>query len=68
MDDCEPCGFGYTSPAGAESKEQCTRLPHKCPAGQIAPPDAVSEAECACRPGWGGKLLVAGVKLQREGC
>lgn len=54
MEDCKPCGFGYTSTAGAVSFKECRAVAQPCPIGQRAPEDAASSAECACYPGFGG--------------
>jgi hypothetical protein len=47
---CKACGWGFTSAAAASSKEQCVAV-HECPAGQLAPPGAVSVKQCGCKPG-----------------
>jgi hypothetical protein len=52
---CTPCGFGYTSPVGAVSKQQCVLTPQACPIGQWAPEDAVAKDQCVCYPGFGGE-------------
>ena len=54
LEECLPCPFGYTSAPGAKGIESCVKVAMKCPAGQIAPSDAVSPDECACLPGYGG--------------
>jgi hypothetical protein len=55
-EDCLPCPFGKTSQQGATDASECRPITQQCPAaGQIAPPDAVSEAECRCLPGHGGE-------------
>jgi hypothetical protein len=54
MEDCKPCGFGYTSYAGAVTFKECRAVAQACPIGQRAPEDAASSAECACYPGFGG--------------
>lgn len=51
---CTPCGFGSTSPPGSTSSSQCQPVAVTCPSGQIAPVGAVSAAQCACQPGFGG--------------
>lgn len=50
---CTPCGFGFTSRAGATGKDQCRAI-DACPAGTAAPPDATTVGECVCLPGHGG--------------
>lgn len=70
MDDCQPCSFGYTSRAGADSQRECVPEAQACPVGQIAPPDAVSEELCGCLPGYGGERLsveMGGYLLGRSG-
>jgi hypothetical protein len=54
MEDCKPCAFGHTSSAGAVSQYDCVPTIRSCPPGQGAPPDAVSEDQCGCLPGYGG--------------
>jgi len=55
MEDCKPCPLGYTSGPGTVSDTKCVKVPQVCPAGQIAPPDAVSPEQCACMGGFGGE-------------
>lgn len=55
MEDCKPCGFGYTSPEGSESFMDCRPVAQRCPIGQSAPEDAASVEECRCYNGFGGK-------------
>lgn len=56
MEDCEPCGFGFTSREGATSREECRPVQQACPIGQWAPADAVSKEDCRCYKGFGGEL------------
>lgn len=52
---CRPCRFGYTSPAGAVSEEQCVPT-NACPVGTELLKDAkdpVSVGDCVCKPGYG---------------
>jgi hypothetical protein len=53
LEECKPCPFGYTSMAGAASLADCVPAARRCPPGQVATPDAVSDAQCACLPGYG---------------
>lgn len=48
--------FGTTSKPGARSADECSsnRIEQPCPVGQVAPPDAVSAAQCGCMAGFGG--------------
>jgi hypothetical protein len=56
MEACVPCPFGFTSPVGATSKEQCQLTPQACPIGQWAPETAVAQDECRCYAGFGGEV------------
>jgi hypothetical protein len=56
---CKACGFGYTSPPGATSVEQCSVV-NACPAGTVFRSEVSSgrdEAsgllDCVCKPGHG---------------
>ena len=50
---CNPCPFGTTSAPGSSSSASCVATLTACPAGQIAPPTAVTVSECSCLPGFG---------------
>ena len=50
---CNPCPFGTTSAPGSSGVASCVTSRTACPAGQIAPPTAVSVSECSCLPGFG---------------
>jgi hypothetical protein len=53
-EECQPCPFGSTAPAGSMRLEACVSVAQECPVGQMAPADAVSKEQCACYPGFGG--------------
>jgi hypothetical protein len=57
MEDCQPCPFGTSSKAGAESSFDCVPVAQKCPPGQIAAPGAESREQCGCLPGYGGTYV-----------
>jgi hypothetical protein len=57
MEDCQPCPFGTSSKAGAETTFDCVPVAQKCPPGQIAAPDAESREQCGCLPGYGGAYV-----------
>lgn len=61
MEECLPCAFGTTSAPGAKAEDQCRPLPQACPAGQEAPPGAVSAQLCGCLPGYGGAFGLTGM-------
>lgn len=67
MEACQDCWFGYTSSRGTTSMTECVKTRLACPENQIAPPDAVSAAQCVCRPGYGGKPTDGVVNLEPEG-
>lgn len=73
MEDCEPCGFGFTSREGATSRQECRPVQQACPIGQWAPQEAVSKEDCRCYKGFGGgshdalgvwDMLVLGLHLK----
>lgn len=53
---CISCGFGYSSPEGSKSQQQCVPV-NACPAGTEYRDGAVDRAfsisDCVCRPGFG---------------
>jgi len=52
---CRHCGFGYTGPEGATSRQQCFAV-NACPAGTAykdGADKATSVVDCVCKPGHG---------------
>lgn len=54
LEECTPCGFGFTSAEGSTSDQDCRPASQMCPIGQWASQNAVSAAECRCYRGFGG--------------
>lgn len=62
---CRPCKFGYTSPVGSTSEDQCYPT-NACPIGTVLETYADSPAsvtDCVCKAGYGSSTGTGGCQL-----